>query len=62
MGTRSQDTVLGITEDFDGKAWFRSVTEGLDHSMNVDMKCLGAILGFCTGQCQPSCLNIGDLH
>ena len=59
VGTRSQNKadVLSIRKGSDGKALFRTVSGRLDHSMNVDMKCLKASFGFGTGPCQPNCLS-----
>jgi hypothetical protein len=44
VGSRSQDKadVLCIDTGSDGKALFRTVTGRLDHSYNVDMKCIKA--------------------
>ncbi len=46
VGNRSQNkaNVLSIRSGSDGKAGFRTVTGRLDHSYNVDMKCLKASL------------------
>ena len=59
VGSRSQDKAdtLRIETGSDGKALYRTVTGRLDHSFNVDMKCLKACLAFGTGPCQPTCIS-----